>query len=227
MRNYAEIHDVISCRSKAAAAGTVNDHGDQRPAALAGTKAMSTPPNSNPVPWKDSKAKDLLAKDILSGFVPDAMTAKEVYNDTREGRHLLYAPYDFKNFVTNLRNLRKLLRTQEVLAVECQANLERELLLYPPSDMDPRGYPRWDRSKAPACLKKDVTEMLAGNLIATPSQLHASNPEYRRFPLKVFIDHINQEKKSRSQSAYWINFKNEQRVKKLQQQQQRQKKSSR
>ena len=177
---------------------------------------------ASPVPWKDSEAKKVLSNDIATGFVTDGMAAKEVYNDKRQDRFLLYAPYDYKNFVTNLRNLRKLLRTQEVLAVECQANLERELILYPPSSMDPRGYPRWDRTNAPACLKRDVDAMLAGRLHATASQLHASNPEYSVFPLKVFIDHINQEKKSRRQSAYWINFKNEQEEKKRQQRQQRQ-----
>lgn len=177
---------------------------------------------SKAAPWKDSKAKEVLTKDILSGFVPDSMTAKDVYNDTRHGRHLIYAPYDFKNFSTNIRNLRKLLRTQEGLAAECQANLDRELLLYPPSDMDPRGYPRWDKSNAPESLKKDVDAMLAGTLIATPSQLHASNPEYSVFPLKVFINHINQEKKSRCQSSYWINFKHDQEEKKRLQREQRQ-----
>jgi hypothetical protein len=69
--------------------------------------------------------------------------------------------------------------------------------------------------------------MLAGTLTATSSQLYASNPEYRVFPLKVFIDNVNQEKKSRRQSAYWITFKNEQQEKKLLQQQQRQNHSSR
>jgi hypothetical protein len=44
---------------------------------------------SNAAPWKDSKAKEVLSKLIISGFVPDSMTAKEVYNDTRDGRHLL------------------------------------------------------------------------------------------------------------------------------------------
>jgi hypothetical protein len=204
--------DVIFARKQ-------NDHGQLYPPPLT-AKAMSAA--ANPTPWKDSKAKDVLMKDILSGFVPDSMTAKEVYNDKRDGRHLLYTAYDFKNFATNLRNLRKLLRTQDVLAAECQANLDRELLLYPPSDADPRGYPRWDKSNASASLKRDIDAMLAGTLTATSSQLYASNPEYRVFPLRVFIDHVNQEKKSRRQSAYWINFKNEQQEKKLLQRQQRQ-----
>jgi hypothetical protein len=181
---------------------------------------------SNAAPWKDSEAKGVLTRDILSGFVPDSMTPKEVYNDTRDGRNLLYAAYDFKNFSTNLRNLRKLLRTQHVLATECQANLDRELLLYPPTEMDARGYPRWDKSNASASLKRDVDAILAGSLTATTSQLYASNPEYRVFPLKVFIDHVNQEKKSRRQSAYWINFKHEQEQKKRQQRQQRQQRQS-
>jgi hypothetical protein len=33
---------------------------------------------SNAAPLKDSKAKEVLSKDILSGFVPDSMTEKEV-----------------------------------------------------------------------------------------------------------------------------------------------------
>jgi hypothetical protein len=161
-------------------------------------------------PWKDSEAKEVLRKDIISGFVPSSMTAKEVYNDEREGRKELYAPYKFDNFMTNLRNLRKSIATLQKLAAEDSAALERELLLFPDSVMDPRGHPRWNRSRAQASLKEDVTAILSGTLERQKiSIMHASREEYQVFPLTVFRNHFFQELIGRNESAYWIVWKQE------------------
>jgi hypothetical protein len=163
-----------------------------------------------PEPWKGSAAKKQLTEDIISGFVPYSMAAKAVYEDERDNRKALYAPYDFKHFSTNLRNLRKSIAALQQLADEDSAALERELLLYPPSEMDPRGYPRWNRSKAEASLEQDVTAILDGTRDRPqPKVLHASRPEYLLFPLTVFRDHYYKELIGRNESSYWIIWKQE------------------
>jgi hypothetical protein len=157
-----------------------------------------------PEPWKNSEAKKTLQKDIIDGFVPSSWSAKEVYNDARGGRKALYAPYDFKNFSTNLRNLRKSISELQGLAIEDGVALERQLLLYPPSNVDPRGYPRWDNSQAKASLEKDVDEILAGTLERKkPAVMHASREEYLLFPLTVFRNHFYKEISDRNESTYW------------------------
>lgn len=63
---------------------------------------------------------------------------------------------------------------------------------------DSRGYPRWDGSSAQRLLKLDVTA--GAHMIMKPQVLQSTRDEYKPFPLKVFIDHIYQEKKSRLES---------------------------
>jgi hypothetical protein len=181
----------------------------------------------DPVPWKDSKAKDVLRKDIISGFVPSSMSAKEVYNDEREGRKQLYAPYELNKFTTNLRNLRTSIATLQRLAVEDSAALERELALYPPSDIDPRGYPKWNGSMAQKSLEQDVTAIIAGTLEKKePRVLHASRDEYLIFPLTIFRNHYYKELIGRNESSYWIVWKQEKKQAKLDRQQAKQARKS-
>jgi hypothetical protein len=44
------------------------------------------------------------------------------------------------------------------------------------------------------------------HMIQTPAELHASRPEYREFPLKVFRDHIYKELKAQKQ-VHWNTVK--------------------
>jgi hypothetical protein len=61
--------------------------------------------------------------------------------------------------------------------------------------MHPRGYPRWNNSRARASLKKDVDAILAGTLERkNPAAMHASRAEYLLLPLTVFRNHFYKEK---------------------------------
>jgi hypothetical protein len=180
----------------------------------------AAPADEDPVPWKDSKAKTVLREDIISGFVPSSMTAKDIYHDECDGRKALYTLYKFENFTTNLRNLRKTIATLQKLASEDSAALERELLLYPESNMDPRGYPRWNRSKAQSSLEQDVTAIIAGSLEKKlPRTLHMSRAEYMLFPLTVFRDHYYKELIGQNESSLWIIWKQERKQAKIEVQQ--------
>jgi len=66
------------------------------------------------------------------------------------------------------------------------------------------GRPRWDGSAAQQLLRDD---MAAGALeeLGGPTALRNTRPEYMRFSLKVFTDHINQEKTRKLQKSFWMN----------------------
>jgi hypothetical protein len=149
-------------------------------------------------PWQDSKAKKKLMKDILSGKVPPEWKPMRVFAMRPE----LYKPYK-KNFGSNLRRLQKSLKDQQDRANEDDAAVRHDLGLYPQSAMDERGYPRWEGSSAQAFLKEDISAGKHKEL--KPKGLQQTRDEYKQFPLKVFSDHIFQEKDSRLASSYWLN----------------------
>jgi hypothetical protein len=147
--------------------------------------------------WKDSRAKKKLTKDILSGKVPPEWKPKRVLATRSE----LYKPYE-KNFGNNLRNLRKSLIAQQDRADEDDAAVWHDLNLFPRSNNDPRGYPRWHGSAAQRLLKEDIS---AGKHIRLlPREIQKTRDEYKLYPLKVFSDHICQEKTSRHAKSYWL-----------------------
>ena len=148
--------------------------------------------------WKDSRAKKKLTKDILGGKVPPEWKPRQVLAMRPE----LYKPFK-KNFGNNLRNLRKSLIAQQDRADQDDAAVQHDLNLYPRSKDDFHGYPRWDGSAAQRFLKEDIN---AGKHITLmPKDLQKTRAEYKLFPLKVFSDHICQEKTSRLAKSYWLN----------------------
>ena len=160
-------------------------------------------PNNPVVPWKDSRAKRKLTKDILAGRVNPEWKPKQVLAMREE----LYKPYA-KNFGSNLRSLQKSLKKQQDRADEDDAAVIHDLGLYPRSDWDPRGYPRWNGSSAERLLKQDIT---AGRHEGRkPEALRSTRDEYGAFPDKVFRGHIYQEQGGRRAKSYWLKNKKKQ-----------------
>jgi hypothetical protein len=147
--------------------------------------------------WKDSRAKKKLTKDILSGKVPPEWKPKQVFAMRPE----LYKPYA-KNFGDRLRRLRKTLKTQQDRADEDDAAVRHDLGLYPPTSADVRGYPRWDGSAAQRLLIQDVKE--GRNVGIKAKAFQQTRQEYMEYPLKVFTDHISQEKRAQLGKSYWL-----------------------
>jgi len=79
---------------------------------------------AKPTPWRYSKAKELLTQDIVDGTVEDWRPPSDVLLMRPE-----YAPYEYENFVTNLRTLRKGLIKQQELADADAAALAHDLAL--------------------------------------------------------------------------------------------------
>jgi hypothetical protein len=150
------------------------------------------------VPWQDSEAKATLKADILSGKVPPDWKPKQVFATHPE----LYKPYA-KYFGSNLGRLRKSLKEQQDRADEDDAAVRHDLGLFPRSQNDVRGFPRWDGSAAQKLLKQDVSAGKHREL--KPKELQQTRDEYKPYPSKVFSDHICQEKTSRLAKSYWMN----------------------
>ena len=151
-----------------------------------------------PVPWRNSKAKKLLRKDIIKGKC-DGKGPQEVYKMRPE-----YKPYVYERFRDNLRALRAKIKEEQELAAFDMAALAHDLAIYPTPDASPHGYPRWAGSEAERKLKLAITEGTHKDM--TPLHLHQSEPEFDEFPLRVFRNHLYQELRSRAERAYWKEY---------------------
>jgi hypothetical protein len=114
----------------------------------------------------------------------------------------LYAPYK-KNFATNLRNLRKSLQSLQDRADEDQEAVLHDLAAFPRSPVHPRGHPRFDGSAAQRLLKQLVDNGEDEGLL--PKEIWLTRLEYQEFPLKVFRDHVSQERRRRYAKSFWLN----------------------
>jgi hypothetical protein len=153
---------------------------------------------NEPSPWKTSRAKMLLRQDILDGKVVDSLMPKQVFGMRPE-----YEPYGLKNFRSNLKSLRGSIKDNIAKADSDSAALAHDRRIRPLPTQTSKGYPRWDGSDAQRLLKEDTDKGLTD--AHTPSELRLKRPEYQAFPLNIFRDHINQEKRSRVEKAYWLN----------------------
>jgi hypothetical protein len=83
--------------------------------------------------------------------------------------------------------------------------VKHDLELFPPSKDDARGYPRWDGSSAQALLQEDMSAGKHKEM--TAKKLQNTRQEYKKFPLKVFSDHVEQEKRDALGKSYWLHKK--------------------
>lgn len=161
---------------------------------------MEIMPEAKAVPWQHSEAKKVLTSDILDGSASSDMSWRQVF----AMREDLYTPYK-KNFATNLRNLRKSLKSLQERADEDRAAVVHDLALFPRSSVNPRGEPRFDGSEAQRLLKQDVANEDEGEGLK-PMAFWLSRDEYQVFRLVVFRDHLYQERNQRLRKSYWLNL---------------------
>jgi len=64
-----------------------------------------------------------------------------------------------------------------------------------------RGYPRWAGSEAQRLLKVDIDNRVHETM--QTRHFYQTRPEYQQSPLKVFRNHIQQERRSRVETPYW------------------------
>ena len=159
------------------------------------TETSEEPPPPPPLsPWRYSKTKKQLIKDIKDGNI-DWMPPKEVHAFRPE-----YEKRPYTNFRNNLKNLRDSLHMFIGLADEDEAALLHDEALNLRKNSKP--YPRWHGSEAEGLLKVDIDNGLY--VPKKARELHNSREEYQEFPLEVFRGHIHQENRSRRERPYWL-----------------------
>jgi hypothetical protein len=116
----------------------------------------------DPPPWKDSEAKNLLRGDLLSGAIAGDMAPHDIYLSRPE-----YQLYMYRNFTTNLKNLR------DAMARE------------------PVGAPmKWKESNAKEVLR---AEIISGLVTADmdAGQVYNMHPElYHAYPFSKFTTNL-------------------------------------
>jgi hypothetical protein len=161
--------------------------------------------------WKNSEAKHLLERDLLDGTIPllsDDMGPKEVFQQREQ-----FAEFDYKNFRSNLSNLRKQIIEKKERAISESAALARDRMIYPRATHNHRGEPRWDGSEAEWQLKKDMDD--GKHKTMKPELLYRSREVfYLNYSLTVWRKHIEQEERSRKFLAY-VKAKNKKKLAKL------------
>lgn len=145
--------------------------------------------------WIKSEAKKALKEDIINGIVTD-QKARVVYEMRPE-----YKDYEYVNFQNNLRALRKNIEENIQRALEDSADLYHDMELHPRPKLTNKGVPFWDTSKAKKLLSRDVKNGL--HLRLAPSELWITNPEYLKYPITTFRNHISQKVRNNKDRAFW------------------------
>jgi hypothetical protein len=149
--------------------------------------------------WKDSEAKKLLEKDLISGLIPlnsDDMKPGIVYFQRPE-----FAEFEYGRFRDRLRDLRRQLIELKARASSDSAAYACDREIYPKTTHNNRGEPRWEGSEAERLLRMDMDHDAHKNV--TPKELYRSRQEfYNNYPLTVFRKHIDQEERRRKYFEY-------------------------
>jgi hypothetical protein len=182
--------------------------------------------DENPLPpkWGKSLAKVHLQELIEAGFDRDNegndLPLKDIFE--MDERFSLYP--GFQNYLHGMRNN---INQLQLNADRDQRAINHHLQKYPPSHMDAQRldihgnwiqYPKWHCSIAKVMLLNDLTYAIEHDLIRGPNPIKPeawwwSSREYKKYPLKVFREHIYQEIRSMKQTNWNNHQKNEHRRK--------------
>lgn len=145
------------------------------------------------LPWNEEHPARLLLYDALVlGDIPlDSadMGPREVFDKYMHMREFEGMKYG-DEFTRRLRSLRKIVRRDKTRAIKDKEALAIALANHPVAELNHRGEPQWNGSKAQAMLKEEID---AGNYpLKTPEQLWNSDPEFKKFGLATFRWKIHQ-----------------------------------
>lgn len=137
--------------------------------------------------WGTSEAKEVLKQDILDKRI-EGWRPQQVYNDPNRYNDY-YRHYEYKNFWTNLNNLRKALKKRLNKADKHRRSYEGYIAAraYNPN--------RWDGSEAQTLLRQMVKDKTIEN--KTFQQIYGASPLFADIcpDADVFRDHLAHEKK--------------------------------
>ena len=142
-------------------------------------------------PWE--LAKPTLKREYLAGTITDDMAPRDVWQSNP-----LYLAVKYERFRDNFRAMKNTIRERQERADDEAELLQNDLGLYDLARSNPD---RWNGSDAEQLLKQDLAA-LEGPL--QPKVLWETRDEYKKFTLKQFREHIQQEQRSKRETNYWI-----------------------
>ena len=148
------------------------------------------------IPWKNSKAKQLLYKDIMDGRVPlqaktadgkSTMSLSEIYNLRPEFKEYLYT-----KFSSRLSSLRKTIADNNRRAELDQEAFDNYVEHTEVASFSSKGYIQWQGSDAQKLCQEDIESSFHKSM--SRLDLYGSREEYyTNFPLDAFRDKVRQE----------------------------------
>jgi hypothetical protein len=162
-------------------------------------KGDSFPGTSTVEPWAKSNARMKLYAEVASGLI-DNLKAAEV-----QRRCVEYQLYESKQFASNLRNLRKIIKNQQMKAAFDKSAIENDLIFHHRKQHLSEGLKRsngWHGSHVQKLLQDDIA---AGkHCLMPPAELRKTRYEYMEISLKGFRGRIYQEKRMMLERPYWL-----------------------
>lgn len=143
--------------------------------------------------WQDSKTKEQLVADLVSGHVPldkKDMKPEAVYN--LADQYVLFHEFPYQQFRTNLNRLWKTHLSLFSYAASDLEALTRDRTLHPKKTIDKNGKLIWDESEAQHILQQDRKDKLHEEM--SKEKLYASRLAYQHFNKQKFLQHMDQER---------------------------------
>ena len=153
------------------------------------------PPKPTNIKWKTSVAREIILTDLEEGrlaLYENELPAREawdtIYCHLHEFRNV-----PFEQFKKQLEAHRKQALKKTKKAFNEEISFIHDRSLHPRPLANKRGEPSFDGTPAQELLREDVRNKL--HEVMTPSQLQASQPEYKVYKPAIFKQRIYQEEK--------------------------------
>ena len=168
--------------------------------AAAPAKKTRPPATLNNADWMTSKAKQLIAQDIIDGEIPlegNIDVEKIFYGELGYHHHKYFKnfPFDKTRYKDRIERLREAIKRLQHWAAYDAAKIEEDRIKHPPKEKNIRGELRWDGSEAQALLKLDMDQ--GRHLQMRPKEFRETREAYGMFKLRIFQKHVDQEKQAR------------------------------
>lgn len=165
--------------------------------ATASTKKQRPPATLNRADWRTSKAKQLVAQDVIDGLIPmeGEIDVEAIFNEHYVGHSFFKDfPFDKIRYKDRFTSIQKAVKKHKDWAQCDSEKFLQDRALHPPADKNIRGELRWKGSEAQQFLKVDMEQGL--HLQMKPRELHKTRDAYKLFGERVFQQHIDQQKQS-------------------------------
>jgi hypothetical protein len=139
--------------------------------------------------WRFSKAKQLIAQDMIDGLVPTdepIVNVEKLFNDFyRDHEYFAEFPFDKTLYKGRFERLQVVVKRLGRLAKYDHDALVHDRQLYPFPTHGPTGKPLWHGSTADRWLDVDIANGVHLQPGMTPMKLWATRPEYAPFKASI------------------------------------------